>query len=133
MQIAHAKSDSFTAKAHRALNLLLLVGIVAQFWAAGWAVFGQPFTTHAVLGWLLLPVALLSLLAAAVAYGWDRRTMWTAGLLLLLALQPVFVFVLSSVSIALAALHPVNGLAAFCIALLLHLVGTGADDAGGAP
>jgi len=128
VQVAERSWRWFIATGHRVFNSLLLVGIVVQFWAAGWAVFGQPFTIHAVLGWVLMPVALLSLLAAALAYGLSRRTMWAAVLLLVLALQPVFVFVLSAVSIALAALHPVNGLAAFCIALFLQRRGTGAGD-----
>lgn len=107
-------------KVHRGLNLLLAIGIVVQFWAAGWAAFGKPFTFHAVLGWSLLAASLLLALVALLGYGAHRMTGASSALVLVLAMQPVFVFVLSSVSIALAALHPVNGLLALYLVLLME-------------
>lgn len=105
---------------HRGLNALLIGGLVVQFWAAGWAAFGRPFTVHALLGWSLLAASLLLVIVALVAYGRHRMSAASAALALSLAMQPVFVFVLSSVSIALAALHPVNGLLALGLTLLME-------------
>lgn len=111
---------SAARKVHRGLNALLIAGIVVQFYAAGWAAFGRPFTFHAILGWALIAASLVLSLAALLGYGRHRMAATSAVLLLSLAMQPVFVFVLSSMSIALAALHPVNGLLALCLAVLME-------------
>ena len=111
---------SAARKVHRGLNALLITGIVVQFYAAGWAAFGRPFTFHAVLGWSLIAASLVLSLAAFLGYGRHRMAATSAVLVLSLAMQPVFVFVLSSMSIALAALHPVNGLLALCLAVLME-------------
>lgn len=107
-------------KVHRGLNALFLVAMVVQFYAAGWAAFGRPFTFHAVLGWALLAASLVLALVAVLGYGRHRMTATSAALVLALAMQPVFVFVLSSVSVALTALHPVNGLLALYLVLLME-------------
>jgi len=106
--------------AHRVANALLLAGLVVQFYAAGWAAFGNPFTFHAVLGWALIPLALLSALLALAGTGRDRRSALAAALVGVLALQPVLVFVLSAISIAITALHPVNGLLAVALSVRLE-------------
>ena len=98
---------------HRYLNYLLIVGLLVQFWAAGWAVFGMPFTLHAALGWSLIPLSLLVTLSAVVGYGRHRMTGLSLLVCVMIILQPVLVFVLSAVSLAITALHPVNGLLAF--------------------
>lgn len=107
-------------KAHRGLNLLLIVGTVVQFWAAGWAAFGQPFTIHALLGWSLLGGSILLFLFSATGFGKDRITLASASLVVVLALQPVFVFVLSELSLVLTAMHPVNGLLALYLVLWME-------------
>lgn len=108
-------------KGHRALNLLLLCGVVIQFYAAGWAAFGMPFAFHAVLGWCLIALGILAAPIAAVGHGRSRITLMSAALVLVLALQPVFVFVLSAVSVHLAALHAANGLVAFSLVVAIEL------------
>lgn len=105
---------------HRGLNVLLIVGMVVQFWAAGWAVFGRPFTIHALLGWSLLGASVLLLLLSATGYGKGRVTLVSASLVVVLALQPVLVFVLWKVSLVLTAMHPVNGLLALYLVLWME-------------
>lgn len=111
---------AWARKGHRTVNLLLLCGVVAQFYAAGWAAFGMPFAFHAVLGWCLIAASLLGLPIAAVGHGRSRVTLMSAALVVVLALQPVFVFVLSAVSVHLAALHAVNGLVAFSLVVAIE-------------
>lgn len=107
-------------KAHRGLNVLLIGGMVVQFWAAGWAAFGQPFTIHALLGWSLLAASILLALLSATGYGKGGVTLASASLVVVLGLQPVFVFVLSEVSLVITAMHPVNGLLALYLVLWME-------------
>ncbi len=102
---------------HRMLNFVLLVAIPVQFYAAGLGAFGLPFTFHAVLGWSLIPTSLILSTLAVIGYGRHAVTGLSSLLFVVVAMQPVFVFVLSRVAIALTALHPVNGLVAFLLAL----------------
>lgn len=112
---------AWTRVGHRVLNFLLIGGVVVQFYAAGWAAFGMPFTFHAVLGWCLIAASLLALPIAAVGHGRSRITLMSAALVLVLVMQPVFVFVLSAVSVHLTALHAVNGLLAFSLVVATEI------------
>lgn len=105
--------------AHRLVNALLVAGIVVQVYLAGLAVFGESFTPHAVLGWSLIPLALISAGLAAMGCGWGRRTVVSLLLTVSIAMQPVFVFVLSAVAVELAAIHTLNAL--FALGLGVHL------------
>ena len=106
--------------AHRALNRLILIGILVQFYAAGLAVFGRPFTFHAILGWSLIPASLALMILALIYRRFDAISGLSALLFAVIALQPVFVFVLSSIAVEITALHPLNGLVAFLISIELE-------------
>ena len=102
---------------HRWLTAVLIVGLVAQFYTAGLAAFGRPFAAHAALGWALIGGGIVLALLGFAGHG-PARVAWLSALeALLLFLQPVYVFVLAELSIALGALHPVNGLAALAVAV----------------
>lgn len=88
----------------------LLVVIAAQFYAAGLAVFGATsFTSHALIGWSFMALALLLAIWAGLSK--SRRTLLPIGVaVLLLAMsQPVIVFGLRPWP-AVAAVHPLVGL-----------------------
>ena len=71
----------------------------------------------------MLLVTLVAVVAASVGFGRTRRTWVTALLALCVLLQPVFVFVLGSVSIYLGALHPVNAVLIVGITVRLWMGG----------
>jgi hypothetical protein len=102
---------------------IILASVIVQFFLAGLGVFAgaRNFQIHAYVGYSLFFVMLIGLLLAFAA----RLPWWASGLM---ALLPVLVFV-QSVLIqvgrnglpAVAALHPVNGLAIFSLAGFLAL------------
>jgi hypothetical protein len=112
-------------RAHRIVNAILLVGIVAQFYLAGLAIFGRSFAPHAVLGWSLIPLTLISTAIAGVGFGRDRRTTLSLLQTVAVAMQPVFIFVLSGVAIELAAVHTVSALFAFGLGIYLEQLARG--------
>lgn len=102
---------------HRVLNLLLLIAVPLQFYAAGLAVFGaSSFAMHSMLGQAMVPLALLSLVAAAVARPAGASPSRAAALLFLMILQPVLAFAPRASFPALSAVHPVVGLAIAVVA-----------------
>ena len=100
---------------------LFLVGVVVQVFFAGIGLFGRgidPFSLHVQLGWLLhigpLPVLLL-----AWAAGAGRATIWlSVALLVLVGFQPFLPAMRSDLPFV-AALHPVNALAIFGLAVIV--------------
>jgi hypothetical protein len=97
---------------------LFLACVVVQVFLAGLGVFAgaQNFTLHRefgyLFGWLTLVLLLLALVGRL-----DRRWIGLSALLLVLfAFQSVFV-ALREIMPAAAALHPVNALAIFAVAL----------------
>lgn len=112
-------------KTHRLLVDLFLVGVAAQFFLAGLAVFrakphgtqrfaaSSAFDPHRALGNALVLVALVIVIVAMLA---ARQTRQSAALFVLMILQSVWTAVGSSAP-AIAALHI---LGAFVIAILAY-------------
>lgn len=101
------------------LSWAVVVGILAQIYAAGLMIYGRP-QIHQLLGYGVMLTAYLSTATSLASFGWRRPSRLACGAALLLTLQPVFVFVLASVSPYLAALHALNG----ALALLLATAAT---------
>ena len=99
---------------HGVIGWMLLLGILVQFYAAGLMIYGAPLL-HQLLGYVILLVAVVWTILGAVAAGWGTETKTGLALVVVLVLQPIFVFVLATQSRYLGALHPVNGLVAFTI------------------
>src|SRR5262245_41853299 len=101
-------------------NRVAGVSALAQFYFAGLAVFGAAsFSMHQRAGWLVQLMSLFTLLLLLVS----RVPIRVSGLALLLftltMLQPVLAFPVRESAPALAALHPVNGLAILALCMFL--------------
>ena len=98
---------------------LFVAGVVAQVTLAGTALFElSDWTVHTGLGWGLPLVAILVLALAFVARA-DRRTLWlTLALTVSANVQPSLAEV-RSVAPLVAALHPVNALLVFWLAVVV--------------
>ena len=105
-------------RAQRACVVSYIVALALQFYVAGLALFGAAsFVPHALLGYGLV-VGALTLSALTVAAGFPRRTVAIAtSLVPLTLLQPVLALVLRPAAPALAALHTLNALLIFSLAL----------------
>lgn len=104
---------------------LFLACVVVQFFLAGLAVFSdQNFSTHRDFGYTF-GLLLLVLLAASLVGRMPRKAIGGALLLLVLfTMQSVFVAVRTSLP-AVAALHPLNGVAIFTLTLALARAAAG--------
>ena len=106
--------------AYRWIAWLFVACVIVQFFLAGLGVFvgADNFATHRdwgyTFGWLLL----ILLAAAFVGRMPGRAVAATALLLVLFAMQSVLVAVRDSMP-AVAALHPLNGVAIFMLSLWL--------------
>jgi len=100
---------------------LFLIGIVVQVFLAGVGLFVRgvdAFSYHRALGWLLHLGPLLVLLFAWAASA-GRTTMWlSTALLVLVGIQPILPSLRTDLPFG-AALHPVNALAIFYLALVV--------------
>lgn len=99
---------------------LFLACVVVQFFLAGLGVFAgsSNFELHRNFGYLFGWLTLL-LLILGIAGRVGRRFVGPAAVILVLfALQSVFIALRADVPVA-AALHPVNGLAIFLVAYLV--------------
>ncbi|KRT62630.1 MAG: hypothetical protein XU10_C0023G0008 [Chloroflexi bacterium CSP1-4] len=100
---------------------LFVAGVVGQVFLAGLGVFGVPagdFSTHRgfgyLVGWLTLVILVL-----AIAGRLPRRVIGLAVLLLILfALQSVFVAIRDEYP-AVAALHPLNGFLILLVGIVI--------------
>jgi len=111
--------------AYVALVWLFLVGLVVQVFLAGIGIFStdsRDFGTHIQLGWILHLVPVLILIAAAIGRVGRPTLLWVAALVLTTLIQP-FLPGLADTSVALAALHPVNAMVMFVIAVRLAWAG----------
>lgn len=97
----------------------LLVGVVAQVTLAGLALFElTDWVAHTALGWIL-PLAAIVLVVVTFVARLDRRTLWvTLALALTANVQPSLAEA-RSVAPLVAALHPVNALVVFWLALVV--------------
>ena len=98
---------------------LFLVGVVAQVTLAGTALFElSDWTMHTELGWGL-PLVAIVVLACALIARLDRRTLWVTLALALSAIVQPSLAEARSVAPLVAALHPVNALLVFWLAVLV--------------
>ena len=115
---ASAPQIVFAARAHLWLNRMLLGGIAIQFYTVALAALGVPgFAAHALLGWSMIAVALLSVLAACI-----KRMPLGSLVLPVLALaltvaQPVLASIPASVFPVIYALHAANAVLLLLLAL----------------
>lgn len=108
-------------RTHRVMNALILLLIPVQFYAAGFGIFrAGSMVPHALIGYFLVVVAVVSLMSAAIA----RRSLADLGrafgVLALIIAQPLLIHLPRSTLPELSALHPVNGLAIGVLALMIH-------------
>ena len=103
------------------LHGLVAFAMVVQLYAAGVLVFGGPTAFHAVVGSALIPLSLLAALLAALGFRRHLVTWWSIALAGMVTMQPVFVYVLSGVSIYVTALHPLNGAVALWLSVVITL------------
>lgn len=107
--------------AHRGLTLvawLFVVCLFIQFFLAGLGVFdgAVAFLTHRQFGYTFGWLTLVMLILAVVGRMGRRMISLTALILVLFALQSVFVAVRADYP-AIAALHPVNGVVLLLVAI----------------
>ena len=106
-------------RAHRACAVSYIAALALQFYVAGLALFGAAsFVPHALLGYGLV-IGAVTLTVLTIAARFPRRTVaLAAGLIALTVLQPVLALVLRPAP-ALAALHTLNALLIFSLALVV--------------
>jgi Family of unknown function (DUF6220) len=106
---------------HRVANALILLLVPVQFYAAGFGIFGAgTMQPHALIGWAMLPITLVSAISAAVSHRGRRNLPFTLGILGLVILQPILAFAPRATLPELSALHPVGGLAIGVLAFVIH-------------
>lgn len=113
-----------TQRAHRGLALLFLALGILQFFLAGLGVFGgglgsSDYDLHRIGGQLLTTLALVLLILAAVG---RREALAASALLLVLMIVQTILAAVGNDASALAALHPLNGIAVLAVA---HLAAAG--------
>jgi Family of unknown function (DUF6220) len=100
---------------------VFVAAIVVQVFLAGVGLFVpgiDTFSAHRALGWMLHLGPIVVILAAWAAHP-GPTTMWLSGaLLLLVGIQPFLPAMRTDLPLA-AALHPVNALAIFWVAILI--------------
>jgi hypothetical protein len=109
---------SLARQALPVISGIFAAGVVIQIFLAGLGVFDDPrsFLTHRDFGYLLGMLTLVVLVAALVARQSRRVIGLSALLLVLFALQSLFVALRPS---PVAALHPVNGFLILLVTLLV--------------
>ncbi len=111
---------SFARPAHAIATAAFLCCAVVQVFLAGLGVFDDPraFVTHREFGYLFGWLTLVILILALAGREPRRITGLSALLLVLFALQSVFVALRADMP-AVAALHPLNGFAILAVAGVL--------------
>ena len=116
-------------KFYSIFSMIVVLGVVTQFYLAGIGVFSHTeeagFEAHATTGRIILPLFfILSLIFAAIARE-GRRTIWLTALAILLLAFQTIIFILTGMiftvdsdsssipfaAVATVSLHVVNGLA----------------------
>jgi hypothetical protein len=115
-----------------AVTWLFVACLVVQFFLVGLDVFGATGESEIhrdfayLYGWLAPIIVLL-----AVAVGGPRRVLWLAVLLLVLYAVQTYLPTIAEVAPMLAAVHAVNALAVFWVAIQLARAATGIPAPGG--
>jgi mercuric ion transport protein len=109
---------AFARQAHPIVGAAFAACVVIQIFLAGLGVFADPrsFVTHRDFGYLFGMLTLALLVLALVGRESRRVTGLSALLLLLFALQSVFIALRTSAP-EVAALHPVNGFLILLVAI----------------
>ena len=109
---------AFARQAHPIVGAVFTACVVIQIFLAGLGVFADPrsFITHRDFGYLFGLLTLALLVLALVGREPRRVTGLSALLLLLFALQSVFIALRTSAP-EVAALHPVNGFLILLVAI----------------
>ena len=106
---------------HRVANALILLLVPVQFYAAGFGIFGAgTMQPHALIGWAMIPISLVSAISAAVSRAGRHNLLLTLGVLGLVILQPILAFAPRATLPELSALHPVSGLAIGVLAFVIR-------------
>jgi hypothetical protein len=106
---------------HRVMNALILLLIPVQFYAAGFGIFrAGSMVPHALIGYSLVLVALVSLISALIARRSRADLGRALGVLALIIAQPLLIHLPRYTLPELSALHPVNGLAIGLLAFVIH-------------
>lgn len=115
---ATAPQIVFATRAHLWLNRLLLGGIAIQFYTVALSALGiAGFAAHAVLGWSMIAVALLSVLAACLKRMPLGSLVIPVLALALTVAQPVLASIPASVFPVIYALHGANAVLLLILAL----------------
>jgi hypothetical protein len=105
---------------HAVAAWVIVVAIVIQVWLAGSAIpqlgGGGSFATHIDFGYLIGPMILVLLILAIAARAGRRRIGQATGLLVLYVIQSSLPYMDPGLP-AVAALHPVNALVMFGLAI----------------
>ena len=107
--------------AFAAITWLFVLGVVVQTLYAGLGFFSaEGFEVHVTLGYLLHLVPILVIATAALGRAGRTTLLWCLALLVSVGVQPFLPALRDSVPL-LAALHPVNALLIFGIAVVLAM------------
>lgn len=108
-------------RTHRITNAAVGLLVPVQFYAAGFGIFGAgSMVLHAIIGWTMVPLALISAISAAISRTGRTGVLQTFALLGLIVMQPILAFAPRASLPALSALHPVVGLAIGVLAFAIH-------------
>jgi len=115
---ATAPPTRLAAHAHLWLNRLLLGGIAIQFYTVALAALGvSGFTAHALLGWSMIAVAILSVAAAGLSRMPRAALTIPVLTLALIVAQPVLASIPRTVFPVIYALHGANAVFVLLLAL----------------
>ena len=107
--------------AFAAIIWLFVVGVIVQTLYAGLGIFGtEGFEVHVTLGYTLHLVPVLVIAAAALGRAGRTTLLWCLALIVSVGVQPFLPLLRDSMPL-LAALHPVNALLIFGIAVVLAM------------
>lgn len=111
---------SLVVKAQRACVVSYIFALAVQFYAAGLGLFGAAtFGTHALLGYGLI-IGAATLTGLTLAARFPRRVIAVAAALIpLTVLQPILALTLRASAPSLAALHILNALLIFSLAMFV--------------
>ena len=108
-------------RTHYVANAVVLLLVPVQFYAAGFGIFGAgSMAPHSLIGWAMIPLALVSAISAALAKRGAGDIARALAVLGLIIVQPILAFAPRARLPELSALHPVNALAIGVLAFVIH-------------
>jgi hypothetical protein len=119
--VGQSRVSQAARTAGRWTNRFIAAAAVAQFYTAGLAIFGvTSFAAHQRGGWLAQVLGLLTVILLLVARVPFKVSRLAILVFVLTILQPVLAFGVRQSLPALAALHPVNGIAILAVCIVLE-------------